>query len=143
MTEKRNAKNVVDYDKLPQDLPVHRLKVDRDFVKNIVHVGPDTVPNAEFYSEAKWILPGSEKEIRETESHTHDFGELIGCFGFNYNDIQDLGGEVEFTVDNKTYTVTKSFASFVPAGIQHGPLIFRNVKRPIFHFIAATTEEYK
>ena len=50
--------------------------------------------------------------------------------------------EVEFTVDNQTYTINRSFASFVPAGIQHGPLIFRNVKRPIFHFIAADSEKY-
>jgi hypothetical protein len=142
MSEKKNAKNVVDYDKPPQDLPGHRLKVDPEYVKNIVHVGPDTVPDTRFYSEAKWIMPGSEKEIKETESHTHEFGELIGCFGFNYDDIQDLGAEVEFTVDNETYTITKSFASFVPAGVQHGPLIFRNVKRPIFHFIAADSEKY-
>ena len=143
MAEKKYAKNVVDYVKPPQDLPDHRLKMDPEYVKSIVHVGPDTVPDALFYSEAKWILPGSDKEIKETESHTHEFGELIGCFGFNYEDIQDLGAEVEFTVDNKTYFITKSFASFVPAGVQHGPLIFRNVKRPIFHFIAADTGSYE
>ena len=143
MAEKKYAKNVVDYDKPAEGLPSHRLKVNPKFVKNIVHVGPDTVPNAEFYSEAKWILPGSEEEIKEVDSHTHNFGELIGCFGFNYDDIQDLGAEIEFTIDNKTYTITKSFASFVPAGVQHGPLIIRNVKRPIFHFIAADTEKYE
>jgi len=143
MAEKRNAKNVVDYDKPVQKLPAHRLKVDPKFVKSIVHVDADTVPGAEFYSEAKWILPGSKEEIREVESHTHKFGELIGCFGFNYDDIQDLGAEIEFTVDNKTYKITKSFASFVPAGVQHGPLIIRNVKRPIFHFIAADTDKYE
>jgi hypothetical protein len=142
MAEKKNAKYVIDYDKPLDNLPEHRLKVDPEFVKRIVHVGPDTVPGAEFYSEAKWILPGSKEEIKETESHTHEFGELIGCFGFNYDDIQDLGAEIEFTVDNKTYRITKSFASFVPAGVQHGPLIIRNVKRPIFHFIAADTEKY-
>ncbi|MCK4274176.1 MAG: hypothetical protein KAW90_04740 [Dehalococcoidales bacterium] len=143
MAEKKNAKYVVDYDKPFGELPAHRLKMDPKFIKRIVHVGPDTVPDAEFYSEAKWILPGSKEEIREVESHTHSFGELIGCFGFNYDDIQDLGAEIEFTVDNKTYKITKSFASFVPAGVQHGPLIIRNVKRPIFHFIAATTPKYE
>ena len=143
MAGKKYAKNVVDYDQPPKKLPAHRLEVDPIFVKNIVHVGPDTVPNAEFYSEAKWILPGSKEEIREVEPHTHTFGELIGCFGFNYEDIQDLGAEIEFTVDNQTYNITKSFASFIPAGIPHGPLIIRNVKRPIFHFIAADTDKYE
>jgi hypothetical protein len=68
---------------------------------------------------------------------------LIGFFGFNYDDIQGLGAEIEITIDNQTHKVTKSFASFVPAGVQHGPIIIRNVKRPIFHFIAADTDRYE
>ena len=143
MAEKKNARYVVDYDKPHVKLPTYRLQVDPKFLKRIVHVDADTVPGAEFYSEAKWILPGSREEIKEVESHTHTFGELIGFFGFNYDDIQDLGAEIEFTVDNETHKITKSFAAFVPAGIQHGPLIIRNVVRPIFHFVAADCEMYE
>jgi len=143
MAEKRNAKNVVDYDKPGMKLPAHCLKVDPKFVRNIVHVDADTVPGAEFYSEAKWIVPGSESEIKLVDSHTHSFGELIGFFGFNYEDIQDLGAEIEFTVDNETHKITRSFASFMPAGVQHGPLIIRNVVRPIFHFTAGDCEIYE
>jgi len=142
MAEKRNAKNVVDYDKPGMKLPAHCLKVDPKFVRNIVHVDADTVPGAEFY-EAKWIVPGSESEIKLVDSHTHSFGELIGFFGFNYEDIQDLGAEIEFTVDNETHKITRSFASFMPAGVQHGPLIIRNVVRPIFHFTAGDCEIYE
>lgn len=143
MAEKKNAKYVVDYDKPIQKLPDYRLKLDPKFVKNIVHVDADTVPGAEFYSEAHWILPGSESEIKLVDSHTHTFGELIGFFGFNYDDIQDLGAEIEFTVDNETHKITKSFASFVPAGVQHGPLIVRNVVRPIFHFTSGPCKIYE
>jgi hypothetical protein len=143
MAEKRNAKNVVDYDKPIEKPPAYRLKVDPRFVKNIVHVDADTVPGAEFFSEARWIAPGAESEIKLADSHTHSFGVLIGFFGFNYDDIQGLGAEIEITIDNQTHKVTKSFASFVPAGVQHGPIIIRNVKRPIFHFIAADTDRYE
>jgi len=143
MAEKRNARNVVDYDKPIEKPPAYRLKVDPRFVKNIVHVDADTVPGAEFFSEARWIVPGAESEIKLAESHTHKYGVLIGFFGFNYDDIQDLGAEIEITVDNQTHKVTKSFASFVPEGVQHGPIIVRNVKRPIFHFIAASTDKYE
>ncbi|MBN1176550.1 MAG: hypothetical protein JXA51_02590 [Dehalococcoidales bacterium] len=143
MAEKRNARNVVDYDKPIKKLPAYRLKVDPKFVKNIVHVDADTVPGAEFFSEARWIVPGAGNEIKLTESHTHKYGVLIGFFGFNYDDIQDLGAEIEITVDNQTHKVTKSFASYVPEGVQHGPIIVRNIKRPIFHFIAASTDKYE
>jgi len=143
MAEKRNAKYFITADKPNLKLPSYRLPVNPDFVKRILHVDADTVPGAEFYTEAKWILPGSKDEIRQVDSHTHPFGELIGFFGFNYDDIQDLGAEIEFTVDNETYKITKSFAAFVPAGIQHGPLIIRNVVRPIFHFAAGDCKIYE
>ena len=143
MAEQKNAKYVVDSDKANLQLPAYRLETDPEIVKRIVHVDADTVPGAEFYSEAKWILPDSKEDIRPVESHTHSFGELIGFFGFNYDDIQDLGAEIEFTIDNETHKITKSFAAFVPAGIQHGPLIIRNVVRPIFHFTAGDCKIYE
>lgn len=143
MAEKKFSRNAVDYMKADAKYPKFRLETDPEIVKSVVQVDSDTVPGAEFYGEAKWIVPGSDKEIRLFESHTHDFGVLIGFFGFNYDDIQDLGAEIEFTVDNETHKVTKSFASFVPAGIQHGPLIIRNAARPIFHFISGNTGQYK
>ena len=143
MAGKKFSKNAVDYMKTDAKYPKFRLETDPEIVKNVVQVDSDTVPGAEFYGEAKWIVPGSDKEIKLFESHTHDFGVLIGFFGFNYDDIQGLGAEIEFTVDNETHKVTKSFASFVPAGVQHGPLIIRNVERPIFHFMSADTGQYK
>lgn len=141
MAEKKFSRNAVDYMKTNAKYPAFRLETDPEIVKSVVQVDSDTVPGAEFYSEAKWILP-SDKEIKLIESHTHKFGVLIGFFGFNYDDIQDLGAEIEFTVDNETHVVNKSFASFVPAGVQHGPLIIRNIVRPIFHFIAGDTDKY-
>jgi hypothetical protein len=90
-----------------------------------------------------WIVPGSKEDITQVDSHTHTWGELIGFFGYNYDDIQDLGAEIEFTIDNQTYNITKSFCAFIPPGVQHGPLIIRNVKRPVMHFTAGPTARYE
>ncbi len=143
MAQKKNAKYVVDKDKPNPKFPPYRVKVDPNFVKRVVQVDADTVPGAEFYSEAKWILPGSKTEIKLCESHTHDFGELLGFFGFNYDNIKDLGAEIEITIDNEKNLVTDSFAAFVPAGVQHGPVIIRKAVRPVFHFSAGPTSRYK
>jgi len=53
------------------------------------------------------------------------------------------GAEIEITIDNEKHLVTKSFSAFVPAGVQHGPVIIRKAVRPIFHFSAGTTSQYK
>ena len=144
MTDKKNAKYLLTTDKKNPSFPPHRRELDPSVVKRILQLDDETVPGAEYYSEAKWILPGeaSKKGITLFESHTHTWGEFIGFFGFDYEDIQDLGAEIEFTVDNETHRITKSFGSYIPAGIQHGPLIIRNVVKPIFHFTGGDTNQY-
>jgi hypothetical protein len=142
---KKYVKNILTSYKASSKLPAYRNKMDPEFVKGIVNLNADTVPGAEFYSEAMWIMPGEEFKdgMAEYSSHTHDWGEFIGFFGFNYENIKDLGAEIEFTVDNQKYLITDSFAAYIPAGVQHGPLIVRNVKRPIMHFMAGPTKRYE
>lgn len=139
----KNAKYAVDKPKVDAKYPPYRVENDPKIVKPIVQVDADTVPGAEFYAEAKWIVPGSEKEIKLCESHTHDFNEVLGFFGFNYDNIQDLGAELEITIDNEKNIVDRSFAACIPAGVQHGPVIVRNIQRPIFHVSSGPTGQYK
>jgi hypothetical protein len=145
MADGKNAKNVLTKNKVNAVSPPFEHDRESVFVKTALQLDGETVPGAEFFSDAKWILPGdtSKDGILMFDSHTHTFGELISFNGFDYDDIQDLGAEVEFTVDNQKHIITKSFAAFIPAGIQHGPLIVRNMKKPIFRMMAADTDAYK
>jgi hypothetical protein len=143
MHQGRNAKYVVDFPKTNIKDPPFRIQNDPKIVKPVVRVDADTVPDSEFYSEAKWIVPGSQKEIKLCESHTHEYNEVLGFFGFNYDNIQDLGAEIEITIDNEKNIVDRSFSACIPAGVQHGPLIIRNVQRPIMYIYSAKVGQYK
>jgi hypothetical protein len=143
MAEQRNARLFLMADKENVTYPPFRIPEDPRYIKRLVQLDKDTVDGAEFYSEAKWIVPGHDGDMKMCESHTHEFAEFIGFFGFNYDDIRDLGAEIEFTVDNRTYNITESFAAFIPEGVQHGPLIIRNVRYPVFCFTGGDTNEYK
>jgi len=139
----KNAKYVVDKAKTNAKYPSYRVKNDPRVVKPIVQVDTDTVPGAEFYAETKWILPGDKKEIKLCESHTHNFNEVLGFFGYNYDNIQDLGAVIEITIDNEKNIVDRSFSACIPAGVPHGPVIVRNITRPIFHVSSGKTDQYK
>jgi hypothetical protein len=143
MHKGRNAKYVMDIPKANAKYPSYRVKNDPKVVKPIVQVDKDTVPGAQFFAETKWILPETKKEIKLCESHTHNFNEVLGFFGFNYDNIQDLGAEIEITIDGEKNIVDRSFSACIPAGVPHGPVIIRNIKRPIFHVASAKTGEYK
>jgi hypothetical protein len=128
----KNAKYGVDKPKAnPKKLPFE-TEVDPKMVKPVITVDDEVVPGAEFFSNTRWILPGDQKEIKLCESHTHKFGEMLGFYGFNYDNIQDLGAEIEIIIDNEKNIVDRSFAAYIPPGVQHGPIIVRNIQRPIF-----------
>ena len=87
-----------------------------------------------------WYLKAS--TTTESEAHTHDSDEIIGFFGNNPEDPYDLGGEIEFWLEDEKHIITRSCLLFVPAGMKHCPLILRRVDRPIFHFTIVTGGQY-
>jgi hypothetical protein len=77
------------------------------------------------------------------KGHVHDFGEVVTFFGSNPEDPTDLGGEIEFWLEDEKHTITKSCVIFVPPGIRHCPLILKRLGRPVFHFATATDRNYR
>lgn len=148
MSEQKYLKYFIFDDKKDLKLPSYRIPTDPKYVKRMTHVDEDTVDGATFYNEMMWILPGFGEDDKGDnpnfkEEHSHEFGELMCFYGFNYDDIMDLGAEIEFTIDGETYNITESFTAFIPPGIKHGPLTIKNVTRPIAHMIACDTGKYE
>ena len=148
MSEKKYSKYFIFDDKKALKLPSYRLNTDSEKIVRMTHVDSDTIEGATFYNEMMWILPGFGENYTGDnpnfkEEHSHEFGELMCFYGLNYDDIMDIGAEIEFTIDGETYTITESFTAFIPPGIKHGPLTIRNVTRPIAHMIACDTGVYK
>jgi len=139
----KNAKYGVDYPKKNAKYPPYRTKVDPKIMKPIVTIDDEVVPGAEFYADTKWILPGSKADIKLCESHRHKFGEMLGFYGYNYDNIQDLGAEIEITIDNEKNVVDRSFAAYIPPGVQHGPIIIKNIVRPIFFVSSGRAPRYE
>jgi hypothetical protein len=128
----KNAKYAVDKAKANPKHPSFNTKTNPEIVKPVITVDSEVVPGAQFCADTNWILPGAKGEIKLCDSHTHKFGEMIGFYGYNYANIQDLGAEIEITIDNEINILDRSFAAYVPPGVQHGPIIVRDVQRPIF-----------
>jgi len=143
MAERIFEKNFIVQDKPGLKLPSYRH--DYPFIRRVTHIDADTVPGAKFYNECMWILPDpSTKEGKVfKDAHKHAWGQYLGFYVYNYDDIHSLGAEIEFTIDGETHHITESFSAFIPAGIEHGPLIIRNVTMPIFHFASGTCELYE
>jgi len=123
------------------NLPVSRQKSaeeNADVYSHIAWLDSNRIEGA-FYTEVVWYYKPRKSTVG---GHTHDFDEIIAFFGSNSDDIHDLGGEVELWMGGEKHIITKSCLVFVPRGVEHCPLSFNRVDRPIFHFTAGTGGKY-
>ena len=99
-----------------------------------------------FYMETAWFWPGdwpkTKGEDGVIKAHTHDFPEVIAFVGTDTSDIYDLGGVLEVWIDGRQNVMDKSFLAFIPAGVEHGPIWWREVNKPVFHFTAGMGTQY-
>jgi hypothetical protein len=138
MAKRKYAENWVYKDKPGLKLPTYRHFTNPKYTRRMAYIDDETVPGAEFGCETMWLLPGekSNEGQKMLEKHTLPYGKFIGFFSFNYEDVRELGAEVELWIGGEKHIIKNSFASFIPAGLEHGPMIIRNITKPIFHFTA-------
>ena len=124
------------------ELADFRIKTN-DFVPGmetrLLHLDEKTIKDS-FYISCFWFWKGSEEVL--VKPHVHEYDEVLACIGTNNEDPNDLGGEIEFWMDDEKYLIRKSCLIFVPKGLKHAPFIVRKVNTPIFHFTTGTTSMY-
>lgn len=103
----------------------------------------DKVVDGAFQMNCSWYLRPPSTPMPSGDAHTHDSDEMIGFFGSNPQDPYDLGGEIEFWLEDEKHVLTRSCLIFVPRGMKHCPLILKRVDRPIFHFSTVTGGQYR
>ena len=94
-----------------------------------------------FYVESNWTLPPFAKQVHGA-AHQHDYDEVLAFFGSNPEDPHNLYAEAEVPLGDEVHIVTKSCLIFIPQGLKHGPINFKRIDRPIFHFACGTGKNY-
>jgi hypothetical protein len=99
-----------------------------------------------FYVETAWFWPAypvNDKTGRlDVKPHKHDHPEVLALFGTNREDPHELGGELEVWLNGEKHIITKSCLIFIPAGLEHGPVKWNRIDRPIFHFATGTGKKH-
>lgn len=114
----------------------------------VLYMDSEIVPGAT-YMECVWVMPrpagtapAAPGRRVSTETHTHDYDEVIAFIGTDTNNPYDLGAEVELYLGDERHIITKTSLVFIPAGLKHCPLIFLRVDRPVFHYTTGPGKMY-
>jgi len=124
-------------------MPPEKVAIDeeyRKYARRILWLDEDVTAGA-FHTNTAWYHTAG--STMEAKAHTHDVDEIIGFFGSDPENPEDLGGEVEIWIEDDQHIITKSAMIFVPAGVKHCPLRLNRVDRPIFHFTTVTGGHYE
>ena len=120
-------------------------KTDKIPIQDETTTGPRMIFTNDFVKEATskveygFILKDttllSRDPARDYGAHKHDYAEIFLFYGNDPYNTTYLGAECEFWVgEGKTLEKIKfdtSCSVYVPAGVGHFPLFFRNVKSPV------------
>jgi hypothetical protein len=106
-------------------------------ISTIMYLDDEVIKGA-FYTEVAWFWPRSVEDLAnddvDVEPHKHEHAEVLACFGSDTKNPNDLGGELEVYLNGEKHIVTKSFMIFIPPGLEHGPIRFTRIDKPVFHF---------
>jgi hypothetical protein len=147
MAESKYSRYIITDVKMDVDLPSYRGEAghvpddSRKMPTRLMWLDSSIIPGA-FYSETVVVWPACAGERRAAEEHTHDFTEIIGFFGTNFEDPHDLCGEIELWLEGEKHVMTRSFLAYIPAGMKHCPLIARRIEKPIMHFTMSPSKQY-
>ena len=88
------------------------------------------------------MTPEQAKSFQGVPPHAHPFPELLSFFGTDMDNPEDLGGIVEFWLEDEKFLLDKSFVVYIPGGMTHCPLKTIKQDKPFFHFTIGPGEMY-
>jgi mannose-6-phosphate isomerase-like protein (cupin superfamily) len=138
MTGPRFAKNIITLPMVEEH--GYEIKDGPDVMSAMAYLDGGVIPGA-FYVETHWFHKPTKYSPKK---HTHDFDEVLAFMGGDPEHPLELNGEIELYLEDERYLLTQSCLVYIPAGVDHCPMNFLRVDRPIFHFSTGTgTKAYE
>jgi len=105
----------------------------------VLHLEDDMASGA-FYVDFVWLYEGNGSA--PAPRHSHEWPELIAMAGCDPEHPFDLGGKMTIDLDGEVHEITKSSLVCIPAGLNHCPWNFIDIKKPTMGFTAGPSGMY-
>lgn len=79
-----------------------------------------------------------------SQPHKHEFPQYLHFFSANPNDATDFDAEIEMSLgeEQEKHIITQPTVVYVPAGLDHGPVNFARIDKPVLFIDVAVTGSY-
>ncbi|HSW58202.1 MAG TPA: hypothetical protein VLH15_07360 [Dehalococcoidales bacterium] len=141
MSDFKHGKYVVTQPKQNLVVPQWGGNLSAETSTRVMYLDSEVIKGA-FYVECVWFWPTDREDKGSPDPHTHNYDEVIGFFGTDPKDLNDLGAEIELYIDGERNLMNQTFLAFIPRGIVHCPLNILKITRPVFHFATGQGKSY-
>jgi hypothetical protein len=138
MNNRKNQKYIVS-DLIPNPENKAEPADYQQFARRVLWMNNKIVPGS-YNMMASWYLKPPANTL---EAHVHDYPETNIFLGSNPDAPHELGGEIEFWLEDEQYIITKSCFIFIPRGMKHCPMTVKRVDRPIMHLGSSVRRDFK
>jgi len=92
----------------------------------LLYMSNDHVAGARIYIDFNWVFGMPDPHISD---HFHNFDEVVLHYGNDPDNPEDLGAEIEFTVNGQPLLFNTTAAVYIPKGVKHGPLLWKKFRK--------------
>ena len=78
------------------------------------------------------------------KNHKHDFAQYLCFFSSSPQDAEDFGAEIELALgeEQEKQVITSPTVAYIAAGLYHGPLVVKKLRKPFLFIDVAMTGRY-
>ena len=113
----------------PLTRPAHEGHVLHFTFPSLIYMCNRVVPEARYFLEFGWICEKPETDP-DTIEKKNKYDEVILNIGGYCHEPEDLGAEYEYNLGGQILRINSTGALFIPAGVKHKLLRFREFRRP-------------
>jgi hypothetical protein len=97
----------------------------------LTYMSSAQAPGARYHIEYGWMTGQNASRIEKIKEMAHkDADEIILNLGGDPQNPEDLGTEMEFLMGRQVLTFNTTSALFIPRGVKHRPLRYKDFRKP-------------
>jgi hypothetical protein len=106
----------------------------------VVSLDNEVLPGA-LYVDFCWIWSGT--MTMAPLPHKHPFDEMIGLVSAGTpQNPREIGGDVSIYIEKEKYQITQSALVYLPENVEHCPIEFKNITKPVLCFTIGNSSKY-
>jgi hypothetical protein len=95
----------------------------------LIYLSSAQIPEIKYNIEFGWVW-GMPQPNPYLDERVGEYDEILLNIGADCHNPEDLGADIEYSLGDRILSINSTSAIFIPKGVRHGPLKYKEFRRP-------------